>query len=115
MEFCKNIRNLPEFNSKIIKIEELEKNKQYSKAFEALVIFIQMLNAYIIRDKLQIEKNIKNNFFDFIDIYKKNKLDSLYRYMIGILSIYEEYPSDYVDLDFQKLKNYTDLIVNEVF
>lgn len=115
MEFCQSIRNMPEFNSKIKKIEELEDSQQYRKAFEALIIFIQMINAYIIKNKLQIEKNLKNSFFSFIDIYKENKLDNLYRYMLSILSIYEEYPSDYIDLDFQKLKTYTDLIVNEVF
>ena len=115
MEFCQSIRNMPEFNTNIIMIEELENSKQYSKAFEALVVFIQLINVHIIKDKLQIEKDIKNDFFSFIDIYKKNNYDSLYGYMLSILSIYEEYPSEYIDLDFQKLKTYTELIVNEVF
>ena len=115
MEFCQSIRNMTEFNKIILKIEELENNNQYSKAFEALVVFIQILNIYIIKNKLRLEEDTKNDFFNFIHIYEKNKLENLTHYMLSILSIYEEYPGDYIDLDFQKLKSYTDLIVNEVF
>ena len=79
------------------------------------MIFLQILNIYIIKDKLQLEKNIKNNFFDFIDIYEKNNYKNLARYLRGVLSIYENYPSNYADLDFKSLKSYTDFIVNEAF
>lgn len=115
MEFCKKIRKTKEFESRILKIEELEKENSYDKAFKALVIFLQILNIYIIKDKLQLEKNIKNNFFDFIDIYEKNNYKNLARYLRGVLSIYENYPSNYADLDFKSLKSYTDFIVNEAF
>lgn len=115
MKFCQSIRNMSEFNTKILKIEELENNRQYDRAFEALVVFIQILNIYIIKNKLRLKEDTKNDFFDFINTYEKNKLDNLTHYMLSVLSIYEEYPSDYIDLDFQKLKTYTDLIVNEVF
>ena len=115
MEFCKKIRNMQEFESRILKIEELEKENFYDKAFKALVIFLQILNIYIIKNQLKIQENIENNFFDFIDIYEKNNYKNLARYLRGILSIYENYPSDYADLDFKSLKSYTDFIVNEAF
>ena len=94
MEFCKKMRNMKEFESKILKIEEFEKNSSYDKAFKALVFFLQIINIYIIKDKLQLEKNIKNNFFDFIDIYEKNNYKNLARYLRGILSIYESFKED---------------------
>lgn len=115
MEDFKNIRKIKELNSKLDIIVDLEKKGNYKGAFEALVLLVQILNVYIIREILKLRENVDNNFYEFLSIYKQNSQIELYNCMNEILAIYEEYPSKFVDLDYEKLKKCAEILCAEAF
>lgn len=114
MEDFKSIRKLEKFNSKLDIILDLEKNEKYDEAFEALVLLLQILNVYIIKDILKLREDLDNNFYEFLKIYKDSSKIKLYNCMCEILAIYEEYPTKFIDLELKKLKECTEILADSI-